>query len=208
MRVNLILIVQTRFQKGTDMIRRTSIVIAAAVGTSILAAAAMQTGQQQREQQIRDRDRQAETFEGKIVDLHHYLTLEGSPDFGDPGIAGENFGGPVGLLVEEDRMIRGPRTVLYVVLVEPEREMPQRGGDEMPEPGGPQQHGQNPDHHKAASKKYKEAQDMTGSNVTITGREIERDNVKAIVIRTIEPKTGAQERERAQERRDRGQPQR
>lgn len=186
------------------MIRVTSIVVAAAVGISVLAAAAMQSGQQQDRQ---DRERQAETFEGRIVDLHHYLTLEGSPDLSDPGIAGENFGGPIGLLVEEDRMIRGTRTVLHVLLVEPEREATGRSRDRIPDHGGP--------HHpefedkgrgKAGIAKYKQAQEKTGEQVRITGKMVERDNVKAIVIRNIQPQreTGRSSEER--ERQDQGRP--
>lgn len=178
----------------------TSIVLAAAVGTSILAAASMQTGQQQerqdRERERQDRERQAEMFEGRIVDLHHYMTLEGTPDVGDSRIAGENFGGPVGLLVEEDRMIRGTRTVLYVVLVEPERAATPGGRDQMPERGGPQQpEHDKQDRSKAGSVNYKQAQKMTGERVRITGKEIERDNVKAIVIRNIQPISGERERD-------------
>lgn len=189
------------------MIRITSIVIAAAVGTSLLAAAAMQTGQQQ-DRQDRQRDAgEAETLEGRIVDLHHYLTLEETPDLGDAAIAGENFGGPVALLVEEERMIRGPKAVLYVLVAAPERDADPRGGENRPDRGGPyHQQGDSQDRPKPGKNaKYEQAQQMTGKMVRITGRQLERD-VKAIEIRQIEE--GAADSPQSSEDRDRDRPRR
>jgi len=187
------------------MLRSTSIVIAAAVGTSLLAAAAMQTGQQQDRPDRQQPAGEVETLEGRIVDLYHYLKLEESPDLGDPAIAGENFGGPVGLLVEEDRMIRGPRTVLYVLVAAPEREA-RRDGDRRPDRGGP-----NVDEHDRAKPgkavKYEQAKNMTGKFVRITGKQLERD-IKAIEIRQIEERA-ARSRQAPEERdRDRDRPRR
>lgn len=163
------------------MIRTTSIVIAGAVGVSLLAAAAMQT---ERHQQDRA---EIEAMEGIIVDLHHYMTMEETPDLGDPGIAGENFGGPVGLLVEQERAILPKRTVLYVVLAEPENAVPRES--DMRNVGGPRGEHDHTDRDKAdkaGKAMINKAQKMTGERVRITGKELERDNVKAIVIRTID----------------------
>lgn len=171
------------------MIHKTSIVIAAAVGTSLLAAAAIQTGQ----------ERESGVFEGRIVDLHHYMTIDETPDLGDPGIAGENFGGPVGLLVEEQRRIFPNRTVLYVVLVAPEDETAapqefQPDADPDREPIGPSDHENMRDHHderevirnKDGAEMFKKAKEMTGETVRIIGQQLERDNMKAVVVRSIE----------------------
>lgn len=155
------------------MIRKTSMLIGAAAGFSLLAAAAVHTGQQQNE---------PKTFEGRIVDLHYYLSLEGTPELGDPAIAGKNFGGPIGLLVERDRVILGKTTDLYILVAEPERDTPHL--DDKPR----DRSGPNMDDHKPKMKHYQQAQRMTGENVQITGRQFERDDVRAIEIRRIEKK--------------------
>jgi hypothetical protein len=168
-------------------LRTSSIVIAAAVGTSLLAAATMQTGQQQdrQDRQQQNVEREVQTLEGRIVDLHHYLTLEDTPDMGDPAIAGENFGGPVALLVEEDRMIRGARTVLYVLVAAPERDEAPRDRENRLAPRGPNVDEHDRIHQDKKNAKHEQAKSMTGKMVRITGKQLERDGVKALEIRQI-----------------------
>jgi hypothetical protein len=205
------------------MIRKTSIVLAAALGTSVLVAAAVQTGQdrQQRQQQGQQEQRAGEsvTLEGTIIDLYHYMRADendwwdfdwGNDDNGDQYREkfGQATGGPVGLLVKEERAILPDTERLYIVLAEPhhmDRPGMDRPGTQPRQPG--QRQPGNPDHdrpgqdrdrdldrdhhrpgqHQQAriNPEYQRAMQMTGQRVQIIGTEFERDNVRAVVIREI-----------------------
>lgn len=206
------------------MIRTTAILVAAALGTSILAAAAVQTGQQQRQQsQQQDRttsqDKDTVTKQGRIVDLYHYMKADenGRNDIESAAYTQRSSGGPVALLVKRDRTILPDTEELYLILCAPEDEGHSPGtrpGQQQPghQPGQPDrnqpgQHGRDHDRHQTGqtvrNQMFEKAQQMVGQQVRITGKELERNDIQAIVVKDLQPDRGGarpQDRDRDRDR--------
>lgn len=101
-------------------------------------------------------------MEGRVVDLHGYVTSAEESEDDETSArdrSARSTGGPVGLLVREEGLLRTTETV-HVIAFDPESE-----------------HGRST---------YDQAKKMTGQNVKITGRPLEREGLRVLAVQEVE----------------------
>lgn len=162
------------------MNRCITLIAAGATAGVLMAAVAAQSGQDRQPERRQSAERT--TLEGKVVDMHHYLT---SSEDSEQATRQRNHGGPVGILVTSSGVLGTTEAVHLVVFAPPTDERrpsrdrdAQQGQDRNPEMG------QDRDARQGRAM-YERIQRMVGQDVVIAGTTHERNDIKAIAIEEI-----------------------